>query len=82
MKGKMKKGFAKSSASEKGGAGSDLVVEKKKSIKVSGGSAAKRLDKRARGGKISTPSSPTSGAMPGGLPGGGKMQTKPDKENN
>jgi len=52
--------------------------------KAEGHKAKERSDKRPRlktGGKVSTPKSPLTGAMPSGLPGGGKGENKPDKSN-
>ena len=51
--------------------------------KAHGHKAKERGDKKPRlatGGKVSTPKSPLTGAMPSGLPGGGKG-FKMDKEN-
>ena len=51
--------------------------------KASGHKGKERGDKKprlARGGKVATPGSPLTGAMPSGLPGGGKGFKK-DKEN-
>ncbi len=83
MKGKEPKGKMKHHAEKK----HEEKTEKKEHFKK-GGAVHKaeghkpkhRMDKRARGGKIMTPSSPLSGAEPKGLPGGGKAQSKPDKE--
>lgn len=86
MKGKTSKDCYKKGGAVKGK--SDFADMKPKSEggkrphKVHGVSAKMRLDKKARGGKVATPTSPLSGAEPGGLPGGGKAQSKPDKENN
>ncbi len=50
--------------------------------KADGHKAKMHLAKRARGGKVATPSSPLSGAEPKGLPGGGKGENRPcDKSN-
>lgn len=57
---------------------------KKKSHEAHGSKAKERSDKRPRratGGKIATPKSPLSGAEPSGLPGAGKGENTPDKEN-
>lgn len=81
---------------KKGGGIKDSKAEKadkkedKEDNKFSTGGAARkahgvspkaRLDKKSRG-KKATPGSPLSGAMPSGLPGGGKAQTSGGKENN
>lgn len=85
MKGKTGGGCYKKGGSVKGK--SDFADMKPKGEKgkmphkVHGVSAKARLDKRARGGKIATPTSPLSGAEPSGLPGGGKAKAKPNKEN-
>lgn len=49
--------------------------------KAHGVSPKARLDKKSRGKKATT-SSPLSGAMPSGLPGGGRAPTSGGKENN
>lgn len=55
-----------------------------KAHKARGHKMKARADKRPRlqtGGKVSTPKSPLTGAMPQGLPGGGKGEKTPDKSN-
>ena len=52
----------------------------KKAHKMEGHKASMRMDKKARGGRM-TPSSPLSGAAPKGLPAGGSATTKPDSSN-
>lgn len=73
MKGKMKHpkkgGAVKAMRHEEAGT---MGGGSKMPRKVHGVSAKARLDKKARGGKVATPSSPLSGAEPKGLPAGGK----------
>ena len=54
--------------------------EHKKAHEAHGEKSKPRVDKRARGGKMS-PKSPLSGAEPSGLPGGGKGENAPDNHN-
>ena len=81
---------------KRGGAAKDRAIEKDveheaerksgggKVHKAHGHKTKERSDKRTRlktGGKVATPKSPLTGAMPQGLPGGGKGENKPDKSN-
>lgn len=85
MKGKSGKGCAY----KKGGAVMHKAAKEemksensgtKSAKKVGGEGAKKRLDKFKRGGSVK-PASPLSGAMPSGLPAGGKGMSKPDSSN-
>lgn len=74
MKGKMKECYKKGGAvkekahkkEEKHEKAEKHEKKEKKAHKVHGEHAKHRLDKKARGGKISTPTSPLSGAYPKG----------------
>lgn len=80
MKGKSGKDCYKKGGAVKGK--SDLADMKPKSEggkrphKVHGVSAKARLDKKARGGKVATPTSPLSGAAPAGINDEGKGKAK------
>lgn len=60
------------------------VKKKKEHHKAEGHKEKERRDKKPRlatGGKVATPKSPLTGAMPKGLPGGGKGVNRPvDRE--
>lgn len=68
MKGKKSSGMGKVTHAEaKGSDGKSMMAMKKHRTHMAhGGKTMPRLDKKARGGKVMTPSSPLSGAEPKG----------------
>jgi hypothetical protein len=87
-KGKYKKGggiIAGGDFRKGGGDKEDQIAEHKKDggkvHKAAGHKSKESAVKRARGGRIATVKSPLTGAMPTGLPGGGKGENRPDKSN-